>query len=165
MLALGCGCGPGASQAPPKPASNEEEQGRTSISVPKASAVFPGSWTLEAEKGSFQVVGEDETGAIVQDVTGQLLKGEGIESRFRADSGEANMATGRLILEGHVKVTSERDKITLTARKVIYEEKLGVIVAEGGVVVESDNWTSGPYDRLVATPGLEKVGTADRFGL
>jgi lipopolysaccharide assembly outer membrane protein LptD (OstA) len=133
--------------------------------VPDASAEFPGSWKLEAEQGSFAVEGDEDTSAIVSRVKGQLLRGESVESRFTADSGEAQLSTGRLLLEGHVRVTSERDKVYLTADKVTYDEKRALIVAEGRVEVHSDAWMSGPYDRLVATPGLERVGTADRFGL
>jgi hypothetical protein len=133
--------------------------------VPDASAEFPGSWSLEAETGSFRVEGENETSAKVQRVKGQLLDGETVESRFTADSGEAHLSTGKLTLEGRVRITSERDQVVLTAAKVTYDEGLGLIVAEGGVEVHSDAWMSGPYDRLVATPGLERVGTADRFGL
>ncbi len=136
------------------------------VQIPDASAKFPGSWTLEADTGSFKVENEDETSAIVQGVTGQLLKGDSVESRFTADSGDANMASGRLILEGHVRVTSETDKIYMTSEKLTYDKDSALIVAEGMVIIHLPaGQVSGPYDRLVATPGLEKVGTADRFGL
>ena len=68
-------------------------------------------------------------------------------------------------LSGKVRVTSEKDDVYLLADKVTYDEKLALIIAEGNVTVNSDAWLSGPYDRLVATPGLERVGTPDRFGL
>ena len=161
MLLSGCGDAP---QDVAQKAETEEE-GATEIAVPDAAAEFPGSWKLDADSGSFRVEGEDETSVKVQQVKGQLMKGDSIESRFTADSGEAHLASGRLLLEGRVRVTSEKDKIYLVADRVTYDEKAGLIVAEGGVEVHSDAWMSGPYDRLVATPGLERVGTADRFGL
>jgi lipopolysaccharide assembly outer membrane protein LptD (OstA) len=144
----------------------DEDSGATVVQVPDASARFPGSWTLDAKTGSFKVENDDETSAIVQGVSGQLLKGENVESRFTADSGVANMASGKLVLEGHVKVTSETDKIYMTAQRVTYNKDSALVVAEGMVTVHLPaGQVSGPYDRLVATPGLEKVGTADRFGL
>lgn len=124
-----------------------------------------GHWTMEAQKSSVKLEGEERSLAQVSAVQGQLLKGDVVESRFLADSGEADTATGRLVLSGKVKVTSERDSIYLTADKVTYDEKLALIIAEGNVKVNSEAWVSGPYDRLVATPGLERVGTPDRFGL
>lgn len=136
------------------------------VQVPDAKAEFPGSWALEAETGSFKVENEDETSAIVQGVRGQLYKGESLESRFTAENGDANMATGVLVLEGRVTVTSEKDKISMTAQKLTYDRNKELIIAEGGVtILLPAGQASGPYDRLVATPGLEKVGTADRFGL
>lgn len=120
---------------------------------------------MEAQKSSVKLEGEERSLAQVSAVQGQLLKGDVVESRFLADSGEADTATGRLVLSGKVKVTSERDSIYLTADKVTYDEKLALIIAEGNVKVNSEAWVSGPYDRLVATPGLERVGTPDRFGL
>lgn len=144
----------------------EEDKGATVVQVPDASARFPGSWTLDADTGSFKVENDDETSAIVQGVSGQLLKGESVQSRFTADSGVANMASGKLVLEGHVRVTSETDKIYMTAEKLTYDKDSALIVAEGLVTVHFPaGQVSGPYDRLVATPGLEQVGTADRFGL
>jgi lipopolysaccharide export system protein LptA len=136
------------------------------VQVPDAKAEFPGSWALEADTGSFRVENEDETSAIVQGVRGQLYKGESLESRFTAENGDANMATGVLVLEGKVVVTSETDKIRMTAAKLTYDRERQLVFAEGGVTVHLPaGQVSGPYDRLVATPGLEKVGTADRFGL
>ena len=120
---------------------------------------------MEAQKSSVKLEGDETSNAVVHAVQGQLLDGEKVESRFVAESGEANTVTGRLTLSGKVRITSEKDEILLTADKVTYDEKLALVIAEGNVKVTSKAWASGPYDRLVATPGLERVGTPDRFGL
>ncbi len=141
-----------------------EESKATAIQLGPIEGTLPGRWTMEAQRSSVRIEGEDGHSAIVQAVQGQLLKGDAVQSRFTADSGEADTSTGRLVLIGHVTVTAENEKIRLTAERVTYDEQSALVVAEGRVMVSSADWTSGPYDRLVATPGLERVGTPDRFG-
>jgi lipopolysaccharide assembly outer membrane protein LptD (OstA) len=161
---LGCGGGERVA-AEPAPPPQDEQEDAASIELGQIEGSLKGHWTMEAQKSSVRIEGEERTTAQVRAVQGQLLKGESVESRFVADSGEANTSTGRLTLSGKVRITSEKDEIYLTADKVTYDEKLALVIAEGNVKVNSSAWTSGPYDRLVATPGLERVGTPDRFGL
>lgn len=161
-LLVGCGSAPdvAATEAPPA-----DEPGTTRVQIGAVEGRLPGAWTMEAEQSSVALQGEDDTSAIGLRVSGQLLKGDKIESRFVAASGEANTQTGRLELSGEVRVTSERDGVYLTADRLVYDKELALIIAEGRVEVHSATWVSGPFDKLVATPGLERVGTPDRFGL
>jgi hypothetical protein len=164
-LLVAVGCGGAEEPAPVDQAPEPEQEDSATIELGQIEGELKGRWTMEAQDSSVQIEGEDRSVASVRAVKGKLLKGDAVESQFLADSGEANTQTGRLVLSGKVRVTSEKDDVYLLADKVTYDEKLALIIAEGNVTVNSDAWLSGPYDRLVATPGLERVGTPDRFGL
>lgn len=156
------GCGSGSEPTDAERPSQEDTQ-TSAIQLGPVEGTLHGRWTMDAEQASVRIEGEESSSASVRRVSGKLLKGDMVESRFVADSGLADTATGRLVLSGRVQVTAEDEKIVLTADKVTYDEKTSLVTAEGHVIVSSADWTSGPYDRLVATPGLEKVGTPDRF--
>ena len=118
---------------------------------------------MKAKDSSMKFQGQEESTAIVRGVTGQLLKGGKVASNFVAESGQADTRTGVLVLTGNVRVTAEGRGMYLVADKLTYDKNRALIFAEGRVEVRSDAWLSGPFAKLVATPGLEKVGTPDRF--
>lgn len=62
-----------------------------------------------------------------------------------------------------MQVTSENNGVLLTADKVTYNEDTQLIEAEGNVMVSSDTYESGPYDKLVTTPSVDRFGTPDNF--
>lgn len=157
MVACGKTPAPVARQAEP------EEKDRTEIQTGPAKVWLPGSWTMDVVDSQVAFIGEKDSQAVVQSVKGSLLSGEKIQSRFTAKEGIAETSSGRLVLMGKVRVTSEADDIVLVADRVVYDEKSSLITAEGSVVVVSATWESGPFDHLVATASLERIGTPDRF--
>ena len=146
-------------------AQPEPDDGQTTIKVGKAEASSPGAWRLWSEQSSVTIGDDDESRIDVSGVTGELLEDGEVASRFASDKGQADTKTGRLVLDGRVKITSETDDIYLTASKVTYIEQRELIVAEGEVWIRSSGWTAGPFAKLVCNPGLQEFGTPDRFEL
>ena len=143
----------------------EPDNGQTTIEIGKATAAMRGAWRLWSEQSSV-TIGDDEQSQInVSGVTGDLFENGEVASRFASDKGQADTSSGRLVLDGHVKITSETDDLYLTASKVTYDEQRELIVAEGEVWVRSSEWNAGPFDKLVSNPSLQKFGTPDRFEL
>ena len=120
---------------------------------------------MDVDDSQIKFTGENDSTAVVQGVKGTLMKDGKVASHFVAKDGHADTSTGRLVLTGSVRITSERDGVVLTADKVTYDEKTALVIAEGSVTVQSDAWMSGPHRSLVAPPALDKIGTPDRFGL
>lgn len=118
---------------------------------------------MDVKDSKVAFAGEGESHATAKTVAGTLMKGDAVESRFTAEGGDADTSTGTLVLVGDVRITSERDDIVLRAKRVTYEKATALIRAEGTVMVTSAAWESGPFPVLVATPGLERIGTPDRF--
>lgn len=162
LLFAVAGCGPAPTRSSGD-GSKPVQEDSVAIQAGPVEGELPGAWTMKAEESSMRFQGEEESSAIVQRVTGQLLKDGKVASNFVADSGEADTKTGRLVLTGHVKVTSERDGVVLVAERLTYDKNRALLFAEGRVEVQSDAWLSGPFAKLVATPGLERIGTPDRF--
>lgn len=146
--------------AQPKP-----DDGKTKIEIGKAEATSPGAWRLWSDQSSVTFGDDDESWIDVTGVTGDLLEDGEVASRFSSDQGQADTDTGRLVLDGRVKITSETDDLTLTAAKVTYDEQRELIVAEGEVWVRSGEWNLGPFAKLVSNPSLQEFGTPDRFEL
>ena len=160
----GCGSEPKVAAqgvgAEPAPAVNETE-----IVFGSATATNPGVWKLWSESSSATFGDDDESRIDVKGVRGDLLEDGEVASKFTSDSGNADTKTGRLVLNGHVSITSVTGNLHLTAAKVTYDEERQLIVAEGDVVITSDGWTTGSFAKLVTNPSLREFGTPDRFEL
>ena len=120
-------------------------------------------WELQAEDSSATVADSGSAVIKLTQVSGDLLDQEhgGTVSRFVADFGVSQGS--HLELTGEVKLTSVSEDVFLTADRVVFDEEAGYVRAEGNVWIKSANLRLGPLDTLLATPGLERVGTPEIF--
>ena len=165
-MLLGCGDVPDLPAPPAKSGTGAAGANDTEATIATESfeGTMPEKWWVEGVDASGSLT--DETTVFhINQANGHLLEGDQIASRFTADEGEGDRSSGRLVLMGNVRITSEQDGIVLTAEKLTYSETDGLIYAEGNVLIDSKDWMSGPFAKLVATPDLKRFGTPDRFGL
>lgn len=99
----------------------------------------------------------------LKEVSGDIFQGGKVASRFKAARGEVDQKARTLLAEGKAELRDTARGLVLRADRVRYRESEARVVAEGGVTVSSEEWQIGPFDRLVATPDLSRVGTPDRF--
>ncbi|MCH7904114.1 MAG: hypothetical protein IH944_06045 [Armatimonadetes bacterium] len=127
--------------------------------------IFLDYWELQAEDSSATVADSGSAVINLTQVSGDLLDqdGGGIASRFVADFGVADRSTGHLELTGRVTLTSVGENVFLKADRVVFNEQAGYVTAEGNVRIESASIRLGPFNTLLATPGLERVGTPEIF--
>ena len=120
-------------------------------------------WELQAEDSSATVANSGSAVIELSQVSGDLLDqdGGGIASTFVADFGVSQGS--HLELTGRVTLTSVGEDVSMTADRVVFNEEAGYVRAEGNVRIESASIRLGPFDTLLATPGLERVGTPEIF--
>ena len=120
-------------------------------------------WELQAEDSSATVANSGSAVIQLSQVSGDLLDqdGGGIASTFVADFGVSQGS--HLELTGRVTLTSVGEDVSMTADRVVFNEEAGYVRAEGNVRIESASIRLGPFDTLLATPGLERVGTPEIF--
>ena len=120
-------------------------------------------WELQAEDSSATVANSGSAVIQLSQVSGDLMDqdGGGIASTFVADFGVSQGS--HLELTGRVTLTSVGEDVSMTADRVVFNEEAGYVRAEGNVRIESASIRLGPFDTLLATPGLERVGTPEIF--
>ena len=121
------------------------------------------AWVLRAKNSSVHVEGGKEIDAVATGVSGELFQKGEVASRYQSEKGLANDVKRTLRLDGKVQVTSEAQKVTLTADRVEWMEDRQLIAARGSVWVKSADYEMGPLPELWATPDLKRVGSPDRF--
>ena len=129
----------------------------------RSTTTFPGRWDIDGKSTVFEIDENDESLVKMSGVEGRMFNEGELASRFSSKRGTANTKTGRLVLSGDVRFTSEENAIYLTADTVTYFEDRQLIEAEGSVWLRSDTWNLGPLDRLVSNPSLTEVGTPGTF--
>ena len=133
------------------------------IEMGRSTTTFPGKWDIDGKSTVFEIDENDESQVEMSGVEGRMFNEGELASRFFSEHGTANTKTGRLVLSGDVRFTSEENAIYLTADEVTYYEDRQLIEAKGSVWLRSDTWNLGPLDRLVSNPSLTKAGTPGIF--
>lgn len=122
------------------------------------------AWIARAEGTQVRVREGGGSVAVLTGVTGTLYENGAEASKFRSPNAEAVQSEHTLTLLGGVTVIALERGLTLKADRVTYREDLQLIEASGTVTVTSDVYVLGPFETLVTTPDLRKVGTPDTFG-
>ena len=143
--------------------SDDGPEKNRGIEMGRSTTTFPGRWDIDGKSTVFEIDENDESQVEMSGVEGRMFNEGELASRFFSEHGTANTKTGRLVLSGDVRITSEGNAIYLTADKVTYFEGRQLIEAEGSVWLRSDSWNLGPLDKLVSNPSLTKAGTPDVF--
>ncbi len=156
-----------SASAPSKPTEEEVPEDRNfasgAVTVTARNEEGEIAWVLRAKNSSVHVESGSEIDAVATGVTGELFEKGKIASRYQSDKGEANDVKRTLQLDGRVKITSEAQKVVLTADRVEWMEDRQMISARGSVWVKSADYEMGPLPELWATPDLKRVGSPDRF--
>ena len=164
MCSALCGCGADSAPASSAALAGVEDGDEERLDVDGGPVtILVDFWELQAEDSSATVADSGSAEIKLTQVSGDLLDqdGGGIASRFVADAGVSQGS--HLELTGEVTLTSVSEDVFLTADKVVFNEEAGYVRAEGNVRIESASIRLGPFDTLLATPGLERVGTPERF--
>jgi len=103
-----------------------------------------------------------ETISELQGVTGEIYEKSVIVSRFSSDKGVASDKDKAIQLDGRVTIISEKDKATLTAATVKWDDQQKLYDARGDVRIKSQTYEA-KAERLLANSTLKKIGTPDLF--
>ena len=164
MCSALCGCGAEPASEPAAGSVGAPEGDGVRIEVSGGPVtILVDFWELQAEDSSATVANSGSAVIQLSQVSGDLLDqdGGGIASTFVADFGVSQGS--HLELTGRVTLTSVGEDVSMTADRVVFNEEAGYVRAEGNVRIESASIRLGPFDTLLATPGLERVGTPEIF--
>lgn len=165
LVALGCSGKPVVPAKQPEPEAPTEPRhvATGAVEITARGEDRMRRWNVRAKSSELAFEGEGAVSGGLDQVEGELFVDDGVASRFRALSGEADQAKQELTLSGEVEITAEKEKAVLTAQEVKWIEELGLIEASGDVRMKSPEYVAGPFAKLWATPDLTDVGTPDMF--
>lgn len=170
MMALALvGCSKGSSNPKPKETKKETNEPKKlkdiaiAVSAAKnrrSNANHEPIWEIEWESANLGIQDGKQFGSMVKVKGMAFEKGEKSAS-FASDSAVADKFEEKLVLEGNVRVESDKNpKATMTAKKVEWLPNLKVFKASGDVTIASASGVVGPIDSLYADSKLHKVGTS-----
>jgi hypothetical protein len=175
VLSLLAGCGSSPKDAPAKKAPPKEEKTEapkpTSINLGEGSADKMGGaqnqvrlWTVKWKSAQmdFYQTGKNFAGTL-NDVTGSIYDNGSTASTFEGVRSRADKAKEVLILEGKVKVISQKPRLTLTCDRMTYSAKDRIVRAHGHVVVRGESGTISGLQDVWATPELDVLGSPEMF--
>jgi hypothetical protein len=120
-------------------------------------------WNMKWKSATVDVEDMDEGGsATAKGVSGDIMRDGKIAASYKADAGVGNRAKETLSLQGNVRIASKSYQATLSCREVLYDAKLKILKAKGGVTVDGEGGTI-VTDELWAAPDLSVVGTPDLY--
>lgn len=111
------------------------------------------------------IPGKDEK-ASMRRVHGHLYTDGKATVTFEADGARADRKQDLLILQGNVKVVSDKPEATLTCERMRYEAanpKRRIVKAQGNVRVVGSVGDMGPTSEIWASPDLNIVATPGMF--
>jgi hypothetical protein len=119
-------------------------------------------WTVEWQSANLAIVNGKQSGDMFK-VRGSIFDKETVSSTFFADHAEADKAVDRLILDGGIKITSERSKAKLTAKKVEWFAYIKLFKASGDVMLDTKDGVVGPQDVMYTDAKLTKVASSQEY--
>ncbi len=167
IAAIGCGSAPKKAVEPAKPPAIPPGLSSTKtgpIEIERRAENQRRQWFVSAKSSDLEMSKEGKLQGTMKGVTGQLYENDAVVSRFRASEAYADQDKNVLDLTSQVVVTAEKQGLVLKADKVSWLPSRRLIEASGNVSLDGKEYTVGPFDRLLATPDLKKVGTPDTFG-
>ena len=100
--------------------------------------------------------------AEAKQVKGEIIRDGAVVATYKAEAGLGDRAQQTLKLKGRVLVESKEHEATLSCEEMVYDAKLKVIKAGGGVKVTGDAGTIQTLE-VWASPDLNIVATPDMF--
>lgn len=95
-------------------------------------------------------------------VDGEIYEDGVLVSRFKSDKAFANDKDKSIRFDGHVSITSEKQKATLTADTVAWNDPEKLYDARGDVQIKSSTYEARA-ERLLADATLKRIATPDLF--
>ncbi len=117
-------------------------------------------WFIEWQSANLALINGSQSGFMFK-VHGHVYEKGQEAGEFFADRAEADQAVDRLILDGGIKILS--DKSTMTAKKVEWLAGNEVFKASGDVLLDGPDGLVGPVDVLFVSPKLMKVASSLKY--
>ena len=123
-------------------------------------------WDISWESANLMMIDGQQSGQMFK-VKGTTYTEGAIASTFSGDHAEADKAANRLVIEGNVRVKSQKTaktpETTMIAKKVEWLPDLKVFKASGDVIVESEQAVIGPTNQLFVSAELDRIGTSQEY--
>ncbi len=120
-------------------------------------------WNIQAKKSYIHYSSQGKTKGVLYQAEGTLFENDQKACHFSADQVRVDQFQNTLILEGHIHLMTEKNKISLRADQVFWEGSNRRLKATGNVFIESPHYQIGPSSELIADTQLNQMGTPDTF--
>lgn len=120
-------------------------------------------WAIAWKTAEVEYDDKGDFGGGMFDVTGTVFRAGKPMSGFAAKEATATYGSNKLSIRGDVTITVLEPKTTLKCRQIVWNPDEDRYEARGSVIVDTEQYTLGPFDAIYASANLQTIGTPETF--
>ena len=120
-------------------------------------------WTVVWTNAMLEYTDDRKFSGEMAEVSGTIYQNGKPASTYHADWANARKEDAVLELSGHVKVTSLSPVTSIGCEKVQFDGESATIKADGSVLVQAQEFQTGPWDSITASSDLSTIATTAEF--
>lgn len=120
-------------------------------------------WAIAWKTAEVEYDDKGDFGGGMFEVTGTVFRQGKPMSGFAAKEATATYGSNKLSIRGNVTITVLEPKTTLKCREIVWNPDDDRYEARGSVIVDTEQYTLGPFDAIYASADLQTIGTPETF--